>query len=78
MYDFNLLDINWATLTGASAAFCDLIFNLLQPTHSYGNILDLVLTKNKEFISHLMVQSQPPLPVDTDYYNISFDILLIT
>ena len=66
-----------------SAAFCDLVFELnlsqlvLQPTHSHGNILDLVLTNNDELISPPVVQSQPPLPVDTDHFIISFDILLI-
>ena len=85
MGDFNLPDINWATLTGSTAisnAFCDLVFELnfaqlvLQSTHSHGNILDLVLTNKEELISSLTVQSQPPLPVDTDHYIISFNILL--
>ena len=80
MTSCNLPDINWATITSASAAlaaFCDIIFDLnltqlvLQPTQSHGIILDLVITR---FISHLMVQSQPPLLVDTI---ISLDILLI-
>ena len=47
-----------------------------QSTHSHGNILDLVLTNKEELISSLTVQSQPPLPVDTDHYIISFNILL--
>ena len=85
MGDFNLPDINWATLTGSTAisnAFCDLVFELnlaqlvSQSTHSHGNILDLVLTNKEELISSLTVQSQPPLPVDTDHYIISFNILL--
>ena len=55
MGDFNLPDINWATLTGSTAisnAFCDLVFELnfaqlvSQSTHSHGNILDLVIKKN--------------------------------
>ena len=49
---------------------------VLQPTHSHGNILDLILTNNDELISPPVVQSQPPLPVDTDHFIISFDILL--
>ena len=85
MGDFNLPDINWATLTGSTAisnAFCDLVFELnfaqlvSQSTHSHGNILDLVLTNKEELISSLTVQSQPPLPVNTDHYIISFNILL--
>ena len=85
MGDFNLPDINWATLTGSTAVsnvFCDLVFELnfvqvvLQPTHSHGNILDLVLTNNEELISSLTVQSQPPLPVDTDHFLIFFNIQL--
>ena len=46
-----------------SVAFCDLAFELnLQPTHSHGNILDLVLTN--KLMSPPVVQSQPPLPVN--------------
>ena len=50
--DFNLPDINWSSLSAHSSssnAFCDFIFdnNLTQffdrPTHSGGNVLDLVL-----------------------------------
>ena len=82
---FNLPDINWATLTSPtvmSIAFFDLVFELnfsqvvLQPTHCHGNILDLVLTNNNELIPPLVIQSQPPLPVNTDHFIISFDILL--
>ena len=79
-------DTNWATITSASAAlvaFRDLIFNLnltqlvLQPTQSHGIILNLVITNDVKLISHLIVQSQPPLLVDTDHFIISLDILLI-
>ena len=51
--DFNVPDINWATLSGSSnlsSKLCDLIFqhNYMQqvdhPTHIHGNILDLIIT----------------------------------
>ena len=65
--DFNLPDINWDTLTGTSTIsnnFCDCAFksNLTQlvesPTHTGGNILDLVLTNSPEYILSLLVH--PP------------------
>ena len=58
--DFNLPTINWDILQGEtpiSNLFCDLVFNLNliqminEPTHIYGNILDLVLTTNGNKIS---------------------------
>ena len=65
--------------TVMSTAFCDLVFELnfsqviLQPTHSHGNFPDLVLTNNDELVSPPVIQSQPPLPVNTDHFITSFD-----
>ena len=51
--DFNMLDIDWDTLSSAaypSVLFCNFIFNnnhsqlIDKPTHNKGNILDLILT----------------------------------
>ena len=50
--DFNFPDIDWDTMTGHSPIsnqFCDIVFEtglcqlIETPTHSHGNILDLVL-----------------------------------
>ena len=53
MGDFNVPDINWNTLSGSttfSIQLCDLVFqyDLSQivdcPTHTAGNVLDLIFT----------------------------------
>ena len=58
--DFNMPDINWSTCSSNvrnNNLFCDLIneCSFLQcnkiPSNSHGNILDLTLTKSREFIS---------------------------
>jgi len=65
--DFSLPDINWLTLTGTtllSNEVCECVFesNLTQlvesPTHTCGNILDLVLTNNPEHVFQLTVHPQ--------------------
>ena len=77
--DFNLPDVNWATLTGTSSfskAFCDFTFdfNLTQfvsgPTHTKGNI---VLT-NTHFIQDVNVKPSSPL-LTSDHFIVSFKIV---
>lgn len=52
--DFNYADIDWSTLSGScqgSNHFCECVFecNLVRnPTHIKGNVLDLVLTSDKQ------------------------------
>ena len=58
--DFNVIDINWTSFHASSlpSLFCDLV-NVIQlvsePTHSHGNILDLVLSDPPDLISDLTV-----------------------
>ena len=83
MGDFNCPDIDWASLHGSnpvSVSLCEFVFNfnLCQvvptPTHTKGNVLDLVLTQNPESIMNLSVHSSmsflslPP----SDHYPVSF------
>ena len=80
--DFNLGDINWDSLCGQSpfsSNFCDVVFdlNLVQmidePTHIAGNILDLVLTNAPDNILNLRIHCDPPLPIPSDHFVITFD-----
>ena len=80
--DFNISDINWNSLSGQSpfsSKFCDVTFdfNLFQlveePTHIAGYILDLVLTNVPENISNLIINSEPPHPIPSDHFMITFD-----
>ena len=79
--DFNVLDINWGSLTGTSSSisFCDFVFqhNLTQfvnqPTHIKGNILDLVFTNSDELIHNLHVSS-PCHSLFSDHSIISFHL----
>ena len=82
--DFNLPDINWSSLSAHSSssnAFCDFIFdnNFTQfvdrPTHSGGNVLDLVLSTDLEIIDNLLV-FQPRNSLHSDHFMISFELLL--
>ena len=82
--DFNLPDISWSTLSGQSppsTAFCDLVFwyNLTQfvdfPTHSMGNILDLVLSSSDKMVRNLSRVSSQLL--SSDYSIISFEMLTV-
>ena len=73
--DFNLPDINWASMTSSSESsskFCDYVFedNLTQlvfnPTHNKGNTLDLVLTNMEDQVSDLSVRTslhEPPIDI---------------
>ena len=82
--DFNLPDINWSSLSAHSSssnAFCDFIFdnNFTQfvdrPTHSGGNVLDLVLSTDLEIIDNLLV-FQPRNSLRSDHFMISNDTLV--
>jgi len=81
--DFNLPEINWSTLSGYSAALDNVgefIFNsnLTQlvdtPTHTCGNILDLVLTNCPEQIFNLLVYPLQYQCVSSDHYLITFSV----
>ena len=83
MGDFNFPDINWSSLTGhshTSTLFSDFMFdnNLTQhvdcPTHTRGNILDLVLTANDELVDNLVV-SNPNHSIRSDHLMISLNLL---
>ena len=80
--DFNFPDINWSLLSAHSSssnAFCDFIFdnNLTQfvdrPTHSRGNVLDLVLSTDLEIIDNLLM-FQPCDFLRSDHFMISFEL----
>ena len=79
--DFNTPDINWESLTAVSSrsnVLCDFVddYNLVQqiqsPTHSMGNILDLVLTTSPDRING--ITNQPT--TSSDHNLISFNILV--
>ena len=81
--DFNLPTINWDIPQGEtpiSNFFCDLVFNLNpvqminEPTHIYGNTLDLVLTTNDDNISSLSVHPYASLPIISDHFTIAFSL----
>ena len=64
MGDFNAPDINWSSLCGNSpysTSLCDFVidYNLFQviqiPTHTKGNILDIVLTNTPEAVFNVNV-----------------------
>ena len=85
--DFNLPDINWDILYGNSAAaelFCDMCFefNLSQlvscPTHTHGNILDLLLTNNEDLISTICVSPIDNPLISSDHYTITFELLHVS
>ena len=82
--DFNYPNIDWQTLYSHnhhSSAFCDLIIdlNLWQlidsPTHSAGNILDLVLTNNDAVIHNLSANSILPPNLTSDHFTVEFNIV---
>jgi len=79
--DFNFPDINWATLSAhspSSTSFCDFVFdsNLTQlidsPTHSRGNILDLILTNTSHAICSIEISSIPH-QMESDHAIITFE-----
>ena len=80
--DFNMPDINWATLTGAtqsSSLFCVFMFEhslsqlVTDPTHVKGNTLDLIITNNKTLISDISIEA-PSSQLASDHYCLSFSI----
>ena len=75
--DFNVPDINWATLSGSSdlsSKLCDLIFqhNYVQqvdhPTHIYGNILDLIITSSEDTVSGINITKEFNQAIKSDHY----------
>ena len=75
--DFNLPNINWATLTGStliSNNFCECIFesNLFQlvefPTHTCGNISNLIFTNCPERVIDLSVHPPEYQCTVSDHY----------
>ena len=80
--DFNLPDIDWSSLTAdtpPSRLFCNSLFshNLVQlihsPTHSHGNILDLIVTSHPEIISQVIVGDAACCSV-SDHSLVSFSV----
>ena len=78
--DFNMPYINWSTCSSNvrnNNLFCDLIneCSFLQcnkiPSNSHGNILDLTLTKSREFISD---PEELSVDLDTDHTVIGFSL----
>lgn len=71
--DFNLPDVNWATVMATSAEgslFChslDKLQLVSEPTHIKGSVLDLVITNNPERITDLSVDSTSCL-AKSDHY----------
>ena len=81
--DFNFPDIVWGSLgatCSVSLDFCESVFqcNLTQlvdvPTHVKGNVLDLVLTSNEDFVTDLVIHSGPDLPFQSDHFMVSFNL----
>ena len=79
--DFNAPDIKWSSLTGTqshSNLICDFVFHanftqvVLEPTHTKGHILDIVLA-NCDLIQNLQVDTAHPV-LSSDHYAITFDI----
>jgi len=65
--DFNCPDIDWPTLSSDynfSASLCDLVFQykftivIDCPTHTQGNILDLILTKSSDSVTDISVSKK--------------------
>ena len=76
--DFNITDVNWSSLDAhslSSSTFCDHVFalNLTQlvhvPTHSHGNVLDLIFSNDPELLSNIGVN-----PSISDHYIISCNL----
>ena len=83
--DFNFNDINWDSLGGfspLSSEFCDIILDLnltqliIQPTHTAGNFLDLILINIPDSIFNLYIHDNLPLPILSDHYIITYDIII--
>ena len=83
--DFNLLDIDWSTLTSGSAVanvLCNIIFELNlfqhidQPTHIQGNTVDLILSSGEDLVHSLKVLPNHQTPIQSDHYIITFNLLV--
>ena len=81
MGDFKAPDINWSSLCGnslSSTSLCDFVFdyNLSQfiqiPTHTGGNILDIVLTNTPEAVFNVTVA--PFSPLRSDHLALTFSL----
>ena len=82
--DFKFKDIDWASLDGTTSLsinFCDTIFELNltqlinQRTHIAGSILDLIVTNSPDSIFNLHIHDNLPLPIPSNHYTITFDIV---
>ena len=80
--DFNLPDVTWDRLTATSTPsrnFCDFIFDnaLLQisdkPTHTGGNILDLIITNSDDCVRNLTIHSSGHLVI-SDHFTLTFHL----
>ena len=83
--DFNTADISWSSLSADSnfsTSLCDLVFqyNYSQlvdlPTHSHGNILDLILTSSEDLITDITVNNTSNCILNSDHHMIYFNIRL--
>ena len=78
--DFNLPDINWSTMTGASLfqTFSDFVFdsNLMQlvedPTHIKGNTLSLLVTTANNVCD--LFEDTSNYSITSDHYIVTFKI----
>ena len=82
--DLNCPDIDWDTLSGSShlnSALCDTLFELgltqiiREPTHTHGNILDLLVTNQPEQISELLIDKHT-CSSTSDHHLITYTIKL--
>ena len=80
--DFNLSDVTWDSPTATSSAsrnFCDFIFDnaLLQindkPTHTGGNILDLIITNSDDCVRNLTIHSSGHLVI-SHHFTLTFHL----
>ena len=81
--DFNSPDVHWDTLsatTNSARGLCDFIFDnsltqlVDQPTHTKGNILDLILTNSNKSITNLSIASAPDNWIHSDHFVIRFQL----
>lgn len=82
MGDFNCPDIQWSTLSCTSplsAALCDFVFDLNiyqaveSPTHTMGNVLDLVLTNSADLLTNITTSTNC---CTSDHFIVKFAIHL--
>ncbi len=81
--DFNQPEIDWSSLSGNSPSsnlFCDFVYklNLVQlvnfPTHSKGNILDLILVSSPDLVSNVAGLKHSSISNSSDHIPISMTI----